>query len=754
MKLYIFFILAGALASTHNLGAMEHPTKPQEKVSIEQQELDQSLIDAILANNIEATQSALERGAHANAYGTAAKIPAVILAAVMPDALHLLRLLIEHGADINTPSPTKLKYRGTPISQSTTPLFVFIAHNLAQQQEITFDMLTQFMLLGAHANLPEGASIDDYPPSIGNLLFLHGYRPASSRDRIVAQIYDPSSLAFGIATYSPAYELPKLDELTEKAKNNTLTAEDTQLLQQAFLLAIAQRDNNLASVLLVRFAQYLDLPSSFLHAALIGDILALRDIYATNGDLPWANIFARALVHALAQKRYEAIFEIFRIAKKNKIAIDPTIFEHALLQRLSINTLSQEERSKLEYFLNYLYSMYSEIAGNMAQQELNSKLIHAIQHDDIEATRNALADGAHADALDETGAPAIILAATSAHALELVRLLVAHGADINIPLPSNMSIRSRMINRGNTPLFAFIDSSQTEITSEQLTQFMLLGANLNFSAPHALHSPPRALDYVLFEYGWTPSLKRLVALNIKDSPLRAYTIASLDPADLNAQKPRYQQLQKEALSLFAHLQEKANNDELTHEDVDLLQQVFLLAIGQRNNTVLNMILEHLPGQIHLASGFARAALVGNTDALQAIFQTASDLSPTATNLLSHPDIFGSALSAALAQRHRDTVRWILHTAFQHNIALDLTTIEQALTQRLALPRLSSQERKQLEGLLQDIQAAQAGSLLRTHARGLDIGQATFHTQRLPPELLALLMPFVLHPLHKATSKHS
>ncbi len=61
---------------------MERPTEPQEKEVANQQELNQALINAILAADTEVARDALGQGARAQARDALAGIPAVTLAAM------------------------------------------------------------------------------------------------------------------------------------------------------------------------------------------------------------------------------------------------------------------------------------------------------------------------------------------------------------------------------------------------------------------------------------------------------------------------------------------------------------------------------------------------------------------------------------------------------------------------------------------------------------------------------------------------
>lgn len=758
MKIYNIFLVIAFLSFMGNLDAMENSGESQEEISSKQQELDRALINAIYANDVNKAKKALEQGANPCACGTSGEIPAIILAAIMPNALELIQLLVEHGADINVQCPTAWFSGSAPIAQGTPALFVFIDHNLAKNYEITEAELVQFMLLGAERCLPQGISSMHYPLALSTLLFVYGFIRAL-KFNFVTQEY--------VTNF--AINISGIQAILAKNEKDKLTSQDIQVLRDSFPIAIAM-DNGmfelspLLSGLLRWFSDSLNLLDGFVHAALIGSNKALEAIYEADKGLLWPATFEKALSYALAQLNYESIFQILDIASVNKITINLTGFELAVVHRLSIKTINKKDQRELEYLLCCIRAL--GLSADIVV--LNESLINAIQADDVEAAKSALANGAHADALND-GMPAIILAATKKHAWDFIKLLVACGADINTPNPRDFYRVDEEVEEivvDATPFFIFMAYHPGIITHEMLTEFMMLGVQIKryefVEAFRYVTADLNSIFELLFKYGLRiPEKPRPCVCYLQGQPLLDYILL---PAfkeymfphlaeyeeELTAQ---YQELQEKALSQLDQLQKKAESNELTISDTQLIQQAFLFAIAQHNDTILHMILEHFLLHVDFVKGFDHAALMGNTNALQAIFNAASNLPPE-TNLLLPVDRLYTALANALAQRHVDAVRWILHLAFQRNIALDLDRFQQTLVKRLALPRLAKREQKKLKDLVQAMNNAQAGRILSPYAQGLcfSVNQITSQIQRLPPELFSAVIAMLLGPLYESRHK--
>lgn len=374
-----------------------------------------------------------------------------------------------------------------------------------------------------------------------------------------------------------------------------------------------------------------------------------------------------------------------------------------------------------------------------AQQQLDQALIKAILNNDVEQAREILAQGANPDTLgplrvsNHLEVPAIILAALSPNGLELIELLVHRGANINTPMPKTIHYTTEdneqfFIDKGATPLFIFIDytlSKGKEITPRILAQFMLHGAHLIPSSEWSLSINPSPLLRWLFEHGFIATAQRPALLAYDAYPL-LFAIATHG---------------KDALSLLQELLKKADNDQLTPHDVKLIQEALLLAVAQHNNPIFNFILNHFANTAYLPQAFTRAALVGNIHALEAIYNTLP--SQTRTNA------FNTALAYAAVQQHPEAFRWILLTALENKIDIDLADIEKVLRKRLKVITLSEEERQAILELIGDIHNFQSAQLLTPYAQGLDVAQITSQIQRLPPELFALVMAALLHPFRES-----
>ena len=392
------------------------------------------------------------------------------------------------------------------------------------------------------------------------------------------------------------------------------------------------------------------------------------------------------------------------------------------------------------------------------QQRLDHMLISAILANDIETTKEALAKGARANAHGalphETGSfPAIILAATMPDALELIELLVDYGADINAPSPSTIN---HPFHLGDTAVFVFIKSNLgLAIQPLELAQFMMLGAQLNLPYLKVGTYPLEVLRW-LFEHGFTPSASSRLIL-----AMRAYTDEKLLLSYITARR------NKEALRLLEELLQKAHHHKLSEEDKQLLRQAFFLAIAQRNYNVFNFILGNFTHIVNLPAGFARAALVGNIKAMQNVYDAVKDVSQNID--FDRTGIFDRALAYALAQRRYNQVRWLLSTALDENIAVNLTALTHSLNRRLSAlehiinqqPRSAEEsvarlkaieEQEELQVLVNDIYSIGAERLLSPNVLGLDASQITAQLQRLSPELFAIIMAMLLQPLREAGAK--
>ncbi len=128
-----------------------------------------------------------------------------------------------------------------------------------------------------------------------------------------------------------------LEQLHQKAENNELAKDGILLLQQAFLLAIAQQNDVIFDFIFNHFADRLNLAPAFARAVLVGNIHAMETIYHDAPHVNWDDIFDRAIAYAFAQRHMDAIRWIFNTAFNDNIAIN----------HFATSPLSEEEQDEL-----------------------------------------------------------------------------------------------------------------------------------------------------------------------------------------------------------------------------------------------------------------------------------------------------------------------------------------------------------------------------------------------------------------------